>query len=286
MGLQAAKAARTSVSTSVPKEQVKLAPVPPPVETELKYIPIKQLRVHPSIQRTFRQYIADRIAKQFDPAKLGELRVAWIDGAYYVFDGQHRLAGCRTYLQDDNQTLPCMVYKNTTQARLASICRGLNSSVAWRALDEFNLRVEEKERQACEIFAVLKEFGLRLDPCRSHGTVQAVKALDWVYQYTGGAQSVKGALSISIGAFQKAPDGFDGTIIKGVGLFLMLYPKANRASLVKKIKNNGGPSKLIGQARDRSKLEGVSVARAMALTLLTSYNKGLKTKDRLARPAF
>lgn len=254
---------------------------------QLKYIPLRQLKTHPLIQRDFKQYIANRIIKNFDPALLGELRVV-ADGKFYlVFDGQHRVSACKEYLKDEDQTVPCMVYDELTPGRLASICRGINSSVAWRAIDNFQLRVMEGERQAVEIHSILREFGMRVDSSpRKQGTIQAVNALDWVYQHCGGSTAVKSVIGILVSAFQKESGTFDNSIMRGLGLFLTIYPHADRSILANRMRGSGGPVKLIGEARDRSRLDGCNTYRGMAVALCNIYNKGRSPSGRLQRPSF
>ena len=71
-------------------------------------VPVEDLFVDPSYQRTLDEKRVDRIASEFDPALLGTREVSARNGRSAVFDGQHRLAALRKI---GRRSVPCIVHR-------------------------------------------------------------------------------------------------------------------------------------------------------------------------------
>ena len=64
-------------------------------------------------QRSISKKQVEKISKEFDPFKVNPIKVAFRDGKYYVFDGQHTLAVI-IHLFGINTIVPVMIFKHVS----------------------------------------------------------------------------------------------------------------------------------------------------------------------------
>lgn len=255
---------------------------------EFKYddlcVKISDITVHPRIQRKFDPNHADRILQKFDPAILRPLAIIKNGNGpgYLLIDGQHSLWAVKQWLGKgyEDQTVQGRLYKTTDDAQAAQLCDRLNSNVKkWTALDKFLNLVTAKDRAATNIVALLATFELKI-PDRGHktdGYVVAVGALQSLYDRDDG-RLLKSVLTTIHSAWGKNADGYDGTVLHGVALFLTRYrDQIDLDAFVRKLAKNMTPETLIGDARATARLDRISMRNACCVRLAREYNVGLRT---------
>lgn len=246
------------------------------------WIAIRDLQVHPSIQRKFGLPHAKSIAAELDPEKFGEIAVNREGGRLLVFDGQHRLWAARS-LWGDDEKVPCLIYDNLPVERLADVCLGRNQSKAWTAIDRWRMHLVAKHEPYCQAEGVLASHKMRTENSRTPGAVRAVDAVYHVVTKCGGPATLNRVVGILHGAWGVDPDAYDGTFLRGLGMLAHRFDgQIVDAELTKKLAKSGGPGRMLGQARDYSKAAGMSVTRAMAERILSIYQKGRRNGSGLS----
>jgi hypothetical protein len=239
---------------------------------------VRELQVHPIVQRKLDKAWARRIAAELDPDILGELSVVEENGMLLVFDGQHRLWACRTVLGED-QKVPCRIYQGLTTEHLSRMFLGVNRAKAVSAIDKWKQAVNAKLIVETTVEGILARRKLHVTETSSTiGGVRAVEALRHVYLRDGGEATLDRVLGLLALAWQRDPDAYDGTFLRALGLIVhRVGPELDDKRLAQKLAKTGGPSRMIGQARDYAKAAGLSVVRGMAEKILGIYNKGTRS---------
>lgn len=241
---------------------------------KIEWIQIRDLIVHPKVQRPFNKAHAQKIGDEFDPDKFRPLDVIQRGQKYLVFAGQHRLAGARIAL-DEDQRLPVHVHEDVPIAQQAAICLGVDNMLRWKAIDRWRLRILAQEDVPVKVEAILERHGLRVEKARGEAGVQAVTALEVVYTQHGGEAVLDRTIRLLGTAFGREKDAYDGLLIRGGGLLIHRFDgKLDDEDLARKLSKTSGPGRMIGSARDYAKTNGISTHRAMAEKLLSAYNSG------------
>ena len=239
----------------------------------VEWLRIGDLVPHPVIQRPYDEKWAKWLADNFDPDKFGQLEAIPFRDKYRVFFGQHRLSAARMRFGDD-QRVPCRVHEaGLTTEQQAAIVLGLDRSKPWTRIHTWRVRVLAKEDVALKITAILADHDLAVENRTGKGVVRAVSALEQVYR-GGGAPVLSRVLAILGKAYQREPEAYDATLLRGLGaLVQQAGDKLDSDDLIHKLSRESGPARLIGSARDLAKSLGISAERAMVNRLVTIYNK-------------
>jgi len=250
-----------------------------PEQPQHQWLPLDKLKVHPDVQRRFNQKWADTIAAKFDPEAFGELYVSSDgNGAYFIWDGQHRAAAARKALGPE-QMVYCRVHGPEAVGILAARSLKLNSSKRWHPIDTFEQRVKANEWKARAVHGTLHQFGLRVDHTRDDGVVQAVSACDWIIETQGGQATFERTIRILFKAWEKDSDAYHHSLLWGVAMLVARYGSLlDDTELADKLAKSGGPARMIGRIRDYSKSAFQTVKRASVEVLRGLYNKGKSRK--------
>lgn len=244
----------------------------------VRLLELDQLFVDPEVQRNVEPRKVQRISDNLNEAALGTLTVSRRDnGRYHVVDGQHRVAAL-TQINDGSYKVLCRVFTGLTVNEEATLFRLLNNTSRPHAVDSFRIRVIEGEQGAAYITRVLTDNGWRLATGSADRAFAAVAAIERIYRLDPDAVS-QTIVSITR-AWGHQQSGVDGRIVEGLGLVFARYGNAIDAdNLVDRLaRYPGGPGKLIGNARTLSDALGVTVAKAMAESLVELYNKAKSTR--------
>lgn len=253
-----------------------------------RWIPLKELEPHPQAQRKLDPRHAAAIAESFDPALMGVLTVAETKrGRRWIVDGQHRKVAALQFVDGDgDQCVKCNVIDVDDDAEAARLFLGLNKHKTVLTLDKFMVRVTAKDSTACGIVGVLAKHSLHIDRTRCAGVVQAVDALESVFQRPRGALLLERTVRILNNAWGADPDAYSGQLVRGLGLLLRKFGTAvDDEELIRKLAKSGGPLNLIGRARALRAAMGVSVAQATYECIRNEYNKGRRTEKLEERAA-
>lgn len=246
-------------------------------KTQHAYVALRDLHAHPQVQRRFDPAWARKLRDSFDPDKFGTITVVKTGEKHFVIDGQHRVAAAKESLGED-QKVPCIIYPDMPLQRQADLFLGRNTAKAVRAIDKFKQAVNAGNAHETEITKVLAGCGLKLDEPRLSGVVRSPGALLKVYGRIG-AVGLRRTLTVIKAAWGTEPDAYDGVIIRAIGDVLRRFAtEVEDDDFSRKLCRNGGPSHLLGRARDFAKAAGIHVERAMVERMVNIYNKGRRTK--------
>jgi len=211
------------------------------------------------------------------------------DGHYLVWDGQHRVWGLRE-LYGESEMCQCQVIPEDTPIEvLADLFLGRANTLPIRVIDKWMIRGHAKDATVLAVDAMLLRHNLRSGDQYVPGIVRAVGALEYIYSMNGGDVTLDRCLTVLHGAWGREPDAYDGTVMRGLGMFLHHFNgDVSDHDLTSRMMKAGGPARMLGQARDWAKVAGTSVTRAFCDKLVNLYNRGRAQKNCLvfggARP--
>lgn len=241
---------------------------------------VKELLVDNYAQRTYNPAKAKSIADNWDERKIGVFQVSErSDGAYYVFDGQHR-RGAMNLLEKETDKIEALVYKGLTIEEEAFLFLAYNAdSTRPTPVDIFRLSVVAKDPAAVEILEVVRNHSLDVGYGGTN-QIAAVAALRWVHEQ-GGAALLDQVLTIIEQAWSR--EAHEGGLIKGLAHFLV-KTKRDRIdvdALAKKLGGDGTSIQLLGRARTFRGATGRALWAETAHCIATIYNKGRTARNRV-----
>lgn len=164
-------------------------------------------------------------------------------------------------------------------ARQGELFLGRSTSKVVRALDKFKIAVIAERPIEVAITEILHRAGLKIGEQHLGAMVRSPAALLSVYTKCGD-QILRRALAVIKSAWDRDPDAYDGIIIRGIAQLLYQFSaEIDNSELSRKLSRSGGPSRMVGGARDHAKAIGCSVERAITERMLNVYNKGRRTKE-------
>jgi hypothetical protein len=247
---------------------------------KLEYVPMSSLRVHPKIQREFKESWGVQLGETWAALKCEPLAAVRAktngvsNGVFLVIDGQHRLYGARLHYGNTDQMLPVWVYPDLPLEEQAEVFLGFNDTKAMKSYSKWNVRRIAKEEVVLAVDDLLKEFGLKVAQGEAEGTIRAIAAVETIYTKQG-PEILRQTLEILHQAWGTQSDAYDNVVLRGMTFVVQKLSKAlEPGKLANKMAKHGKPSRFIGEARQLAKLSGTSVMRAMAEILVNLYNKG------------
>ncbi len=250
-----------------------------------EWLVVSSLGVDPVVQRNLNMTWVRSKVPLFDPELLGLVVVNHRkDGTYKVIDGQHRVALIREVGWDDQQIL-CEVFERLTLVEEAKEFLGRNARISVRTFDKFRIRIAAAETGPCDIERIIRGLGLKLDEQKRDGAINAVAALERIYNGAGmvakttSPQALSKTLKTLRDSWGATASSFDGELIDGLGrVFLSFNGKIDEPALVTKLsKGKGGGAGIIGRAKSLRDLKGGTVAKCVGGVIVEMYNAGRRT---------
>ena len=253
---------------------------------KIESIMLKDIQVD-EYQRNVSDTRAQRIACEYDPAKVGVLIVSHREGKYYIIDGQHRLNAMR--ILNIEQT-NCIVLEHMTYEQEADYFRKQNKDCRRLSLqDRFLAGVEAEDEMCVTINTIVNKNGFMInrsnhsnDPqalnaikaveliCELYGYEVLDKTLDYISRtWPGDIQAKQREMLVGVAAFINThsplltKDSF-------VSRFKMVPPSAILTQY--KIQSGGLRTESMAKATSR---------RLMCWCMTEIYNKGLRTYRKL-----
>lgn len=189
------------------------------------------------------------------------------DGSVWVLDGGHRITAISQKWGPET-IVTCRAHYGLTYEQEARMFNVLNQELKLKAYNTFHSLVLAGDDQAIAIAKSLSNVGLTYGPATNMHMVGAVNALQAV-QRRGVLDETLHTLVTAWG-FQRA--AWDGYLLNGMGMFIQRYPDADLSSLAQKLGKGGSPDTFIGNAKDYSKVVGVSIPRGIGFMLHRTYN--------------
>lgn len=246
-----------------------------------KWVQLGQMKVTPSAQRKFQEAHAREMAADFDLEALGypvlNFRTDPETGrkAWFIVDGQHRMAALRMIGFADDDQFECECYFELTEAQEADLFLRRARNKAIHPLDKFRIGVNAGRPTEVAIHKIVTDLGLKVGFGKTK--IAAVGAVTRIYEEAGGATLGRTLLVIRE-AYGET--GFSAAMISGVGMVIRRYDKlVETERLVKALKGAAGGASGVEQKADvlvRSTGNSRAVCMGAAVVELHNRTRGKK----------
>src|SRR5262249_15509389 len=236
-------------------------------------------------QRPYDDKWSKKIADNFDPEKFDPLVVTLPNGKgeYHIIEGQHRKAAVEQ-MWGGNEQVPCRILPQTDPTRAAEIWLGINDGrKRIRPVIHFRVAVVARREPETQINRLVNRHGYTVAEYKSISTITAVSALKSIWNRQGELTLGKGLMAVK-NLWPDDPQGIDGSIMRGLALFLHefgLYIDPRR--MKQAISHKYTPGQFLVAANARKEATKDRIDECMADMLLRDYNKGLPEDKRLRR---
>ena len=246
-------------------------------DTLEEHVPVNLIFADDSYSRLLRQPRLNELIASWSREKMGVVYLSLRDdGTYACVDGNHRVAACRT-VEGDDAKVPARIYIDLTLEDEARLFTAYNKDRTQpRPYELFRARLRYGEPQAVGIQAMVESAGLAVGGQPGKGLIQAVSALDALYESHGGSMILDVLVTLRR-AWGDEQGVFTSETLRGLAAFLSRYREVvDRARLLDILEANG-PHRMAVKA-----LEQRAVNRAAAPTatwgraLRDLYNTGLR----------
>jgi hypothetical protein len=252
------------------------------------WVPITDLHVDPTVQRPLNRHRVNQIKQEFDPDAVGVLHISERHNGngqprYVVIDGQHRRAAILEMGWTD-QRVECKPWHDLTVPQEAKLFVLLNNTAKPRRIDRFQKRVVAEDPDAVTIDKIVRSHGFRISDQHGPRLIASTEALEGIYR--GDLRTRTGphpeALDATLRVMTKAwgqDQAIDGRVLYGLGLVMVRHVgEVDEAALARKLAGfPGGPANLLGKARGLRELQGGTVVKCLAATIIELYNRGRRT---------
>lgn len=192
------------------------------VKTHYQLLNVENI-VTDKYQRPIRTTAVRKMADNFDKTLLGTITVSKRNNAYFVIDGQHRIALAKLV---GVTSLMALVYEGLTYQEEAKYFNSLNGangeSKKPSKLEIFNASKEAKDPIAMEIAAILGKLGYTVGPVNSKGHVSAIETLEVIHKKYGAAHLFE-TLSLIRSTWGGEADAVQKKMMIGVSEFIHNY---------------------------------------------------------------
>lgn len=240
----------------------------------LRHIPLDQIRVSTTGQRDLNPARVDRILSNLDLEQIGTPTVNERDGAYYVIDGQHRVAALRAFFEDDPDIkIQCWTYFGLSESEEAEKFLKLNDTLTVSAFAKFRVGVSAGRPDESDIDRIVRANGGVVSQDRIPGAISAVGTLRTIYGRMGGAVLGR-AIRILRDAY--GDPGFEAHALHGIALVLDRYgSEVDDLTLVTRLgKAMGGVKGLLQRGERYRLMTGNLKAHCVAAAAVDTYNAG------------
>lgn len=256
---------------------------PPQEGISLQWLTPNEMTVEPIAQREFKPALTERIVKNYDEEKIGELRASHRDGQFYVTDGQHRRAAL-IELGLGEVPVPVVVHEDRTirddaKSFVATNVENVNTST----IDAFRLKVVAEDPESVDIQSVLTDFDLTTSYSGSTNAISCIAALQWIYRRGGGGAGGRSllvrTLTLIEATWGRDRQGREGHLVKAVALILdKVGNQLDLDSFAAKVAADSSPNRVLGTARTHVMATRRAVYVQAAEVLVNIYNKQRSTR--------
>lgn len=244
-----------------------------------EWVKVADCKIDPSVQRPENPRLSARIAAEFDLDKLGIPVLNKRGGAYWIVDGQHRLAALRLMGWADMQ-IECEVFDDLAHAKEAELFLGRNDRIKVRVVDSYFVALEAGREPQRSVDRCVRTQGLAVSRTSKDG-IAAVDTLIKVYNLAGEVILGK-TLRVIRDSYPHDGAAFHAPIIMGVGLFCHRHGDVPEDEMVEKLaKIGGGSYGLISNANVTKRALRRSLPDCVASAVVDAVNHGRTGRNRL-----
>lgn len=244
-------------------------PYVPRVHFEL--IQIKNLVSNQGYQRPISNAHIGRTAEHFNLYQINPVKVSRRDGINYVFDGQHTIETVASASGSRETPVWCMIYDDLSYEKEADIFANQKRYTRpLKSIEIFNANIEAENDIQMTIKHIVENYNLVISSKRLPGNIQAVNALEYVFDKYG-YQVLDRTLFLIVSTWEGESESLSCNMIKGVAKLIMAYGDAlNDEQFIDRL-SKVSIREVIRIAKDRH-----AGTQGYAEALLIQYNKRLK----------
>lgn len=218
-----------SMSLKNTKKQGKISEEIPMVENDfivdVQYINTENLVSNSKYQRDIDRKKVEFIVSNFNPHKIGVIKVSYRDGKYHVYDGQHRLFAIKAINKGGNCIVPCEVHYNLTYADEARLfAQQYDGATKVDIVYQTRALFEAGDETIVKIKELLESVGLELSFSKSKQDrkIIAISKLRKIYNDLNKEEFSK-LFTLIKGAWKGTSTSLDTEILGGMWLFYKTY---------------------------------------------------------------
>lgn len=238
-----------------------------------------QLLIHPRAQRERSNGHIKRLCEKLDLDAIGTIHAVEysINGKTgpWVVDGQHRILALIERGMGEWEVQVAIHVDIKNDARASELFLSLNTRLNVGPYDRFINELSAGHDEAVGVTDIAKKFGLAISKQSGDGLLACVMSLKKTYKFDDG-KALTRALEWGTQAWGKRAAGLEGKVIEGLSLVARSNNGNvdNSAMIHKLAKYQGGPSAMLGDSKGRVEYLGGSLSRAVAATVIDTYNLG------------
>lgn len=272
----------------VPKEKKakKEQPAPEPVDNQAvldlchpEELSLEELNVDRSYQRGVVDTHVKKMLKDFRPYALGCLIAGQReDDTYWTVDGVQRSEVLR---RKGYKSYHFMVFKSDGPRHEAEIFGCINAKrKGLLKTEQFSADLTAEQEEATSINKIVTEAGFELGKATAWPKLDCVMALRKIYR-KGGEELLTKTLSTLNEAWDGNREACREFIVFGVADFMSKYKDLYDHSRFVEVLSKIDPTRLMSDIKSAKQLLGGSRHLALGQSLLTNYNKGIKSKSKV-----
>lgn len=244
-------------------------PYVPNVHFEL--IPIRNLVSNQSYQRPISNIHVGRTASHFDLYQINPVKVSRREGINFVFDGQHTIETVATASGSRDTPVWCMVYDDLEYEQEADIFANQKKfTKPLKSIEIFNANVEAGNEIQLTIKQIVEEYKLVISPRRIPGHIQAVTALEYIFNKFG-YKVLDRTIFLAVSTWEGDVDSMCSNMLKGIAKLVVAYGEQLKDDQFVERLSKVSIREIIRTAKDRH-----AGTQGYAEALLLYYNKRLK----------
>ncbi len=240
-------------------------------QSEIKWVRIGDMKVSPKAQREFRPNHAADLAGRFNLDAIGYPVVDHRDGAYWIVDGQHRVAALKMVGFTADDQIECEVFEGLTEAQEADVFLHRDARKKVGTFDGFRIAVIAGRDDETQIERIVERAGFKISRDATDGCIGAVSALRYVHGLS--PATLGRTLEILGEAFRGDRDSFGANVLKGAGLVAQRYNGEITEQHVERLREVG-TTKLRRRAEQLKLKTGHTMANCTAGAIVDAMNGG------------
>lgn len=243
---------------------------------------VKDLIIHPEAQRAMIQSHLRDIKQTMDLDAIGTIHAVQYarDGkpGTWVVDGQHRIQALLDLEFGDWEVQVVIHLDVKTDAQASSLFLKLNRRKGVYPFDTFKNEVTSGKIEATQSYLIVQKLGLDIKSHSGDHALNCVNTIKKIWALDSG-KSLKASLSMLLSAWGTRSEALEGKLVEGLGIVYHKYDGSIQGPILQKrlAKYPGGPSALLGDAKGLRGHQKIALSRAVAQTIISTYNVGLRT---------
>lgn len=251
------------------------------INTSIQMVNTRKMVVDYDYQRKLDPLRVKKIASNFNPLLVNEIKVSFRGGKYYIFDGQHTTAALKLRNGNMDLDVSCKVFFGLTKADEAKLFSQQNGDLARAVPSNAKMKAlyTSGDVDVATIKDIVEKEGLIFDFSQSQGNNKII-CCSLIYKlYRSMPQTdLSEVLRILKTSWNGERDSMRGEIVEGLAILYTAQKNKFSSDHAIKAFSKESPNSVIRAGKEfESSRGGIRFARA----LLRIYNKGKTSGKRL-----